>query len=371
MPAEHPPSSATRAFRAGEHLRRAWLNRGPLACLLWPLSLVYAALLQLRRLAYQLGWQHTRRLPVPVVVVGNVVVGGAGKTPTVAGLVEHLRRKGWTPGVISRGHGRSGEECTEVTVDSDSSLVGDEPMLIVRATGAPLVVGRRRYEAGLRLLALHPEVDIIISDDGMQHWALARDLTIVVFDARGVGNGWLLPAGMLREPWPARPWGQGTMLALLNSSDGVRPARLPDMPSHVPAFGALRTLADRSVAPDGRSRPLADFASPPAGMTVRALAGIAQPEAFFAMLQARGVKLDATLPLPDHAPGAQLLEAAQSGFTWLCTEKDAVKLFPVVSRKPGVDVWAVPLMMQASPGFYDAVDAALEGLSSAHGRQTP
>lgn len=347
---------------------RAWQRRGLLACALWPVSWGYGALLALRRLAYRWGWYPSTRLPVPVLVVGNVVVGGAGKTPTVVGLVAHLRARGWTPGVISRGHGRQGEGCHAVTADTDSTTAGDEPALMARATGAPLVVGRDRVAAARWLLQHHPDVDIVLSDDGMQHWALQRDLTVVVFDARGTGNGWLLPAGLLREPWPARPWAGSAMLVLQTQTAG---SGRPLPPHPYPAFAAQRALADTALDPQGQAHAWAATSPAP---TWGALAGIAQPEAFFAMLRARGLHLQHTLALPDHADADTLLRALQGqppDTVWLCTEKDAVKLFPRLAERPGVRVWAVPLEQTLPPDFLDAVDAALSGLSSRHGHQTP
>ena len=362
-------------------LLAAWQRRGPLAALLWPVSRLYAALLGLRRLAYRLGIQRSERLPVPVLVVGNVVVGGAGKTPTVIALLRHLRARGWTPGVISRGYGRQGDGCLEVTAAGSGSEAGDEPLLIARATGAPMVVGRRRAEAGQLLLARHPEVDIVVCDDGMQHWALARDLTVVVFDERGSGNGWLLPAGLLREPWPARPWGdgrsEGELLVLRTARLGV--ALPPLRPAKVGGaiHMARRELSSHAVAADGSQLALSRLAQQPGGLA--ALAGIAQPQRFFEMLAARGLSLQQTLELPDHADGPTLLAALQAaqcpGLVWLCTEKDAVKLWPLLQAHPGMTLWAVPLEQTPEPSFWDELEQALkrlrERLSSRHGRQTP
>ena len=336
-----------------QHLQQAWQRKGWTACLLWPVSLLYRALLAARRWAYRSGWYPTHRLPVPVVVVGNVVVGGAGKTPTVIALVRQLQAWGWQPGVISRGHGRHSAQCRQVHPDSDSAEVGDEPLLLARATTAPLVVGRDRAAAGRALLQAHPEVNVIVSDDGMQHWALARDITLVLFDQRGVGNGWLLPAGMLREPWPAAAWGAGPVLELQTAP--------------------LRRLAAHAVNAQGQHRALLAWAPSNATSPVAALAGIAQPAAFFGMLQAQGLTLSAALPLPDHADAATLLAALSSQpahTVWLCTEKDAVKLFPLLDRETAQRVWAVPLEQTLPGDLLATLRHALEGLSSRHGRET-
>jgi biopolymer transport protein ExbD len=156
-----------------------------------------------RRLAYRRGWRLAHAAPVPVVVVGNLVAGGAGKTPTVIALVQAMRAAGRHPGVVSRGFGRHGEATLAVAADSAATAVGDEPLLIRRRSGAPVWVGRRRIDAARALCAAHPEVDVLVADDGLQHLALARQAEIIVFDERGAGNGRLLPAGPLREPLPA------------------------------------------------------------------------------------------------------------------------------------------------------------------------
>lgn len=342
-----------------------WQHRGWQALALWPLAILYGLLLLVRRSLYRFGVKTSTRLPVPVLVVGNVVVGGAGKTPTVIGLVQHLRERGWNPGIVSRGHGRQGHNCQEVTPDNTGTEVGDEPALIARATRAPMVVGRRRPEAASWLLQKHPEVDIIISDDGMQHWPLARDLTVVVFDERGVGNGWLLPAGMLREPWPCTPWGGGQMLVLRTQSTSKA---LPKLGSPYPSFKAMRRLKAEAFNPTAQHTSLSQLATLPA---IGALAGIAQPQRFFDMLQASGMPLQYELAMPDHADADALLSALQPGVTWLCTEKDAVKLFPLLAQRPDLEVWAVPLEQTPEPAFFQAVDQVLNGLSSHHGRQTP
>lgn len=331
-----------------------WARRGVTARLLWPVSAVYAALVALRRRLYQWGVLRTQRLPVPVIVVGNVVVGGGGKTPTVIALIEHLQARGWRPGVISRGYGRQGGGVLAVQDDTPAPLSGDEPALIRRRTGVPVFVAARRADAGRALLATHPQVNLLLCDDGLQHLALARDLAIAVFDERGVGNGWQLPAGLLREPWPpaaGSPFRPD--LLLQQHRPGARPPNLA-RPADLPGFVAERRLADTAWGPDGTHIPLEELRDRP----VTALAGIARPEAFFAMLRARGLNLTRTCPLPDHAASQDYHALALApGDVLLCTEKDAVKLF--AECPPGVQAWAVPLALSPEPGFWAAIDALL------------
>lgn len=359
-----------------KHLLRAWQRRGPTAWALRPLAALYGALLRLRRWRYQSGHLHSTRLAVPVLVVGNVVVGGTGKTPTVAALVRHVQTQGWRPGIVSRGYGASGgrDAVHAVSLAQPQPHDGDEPRLLARLTGVPVWVGRNRVAAASALLQRHPEVNLIVSDDGMQHWPLARDLTIVVFDERGVGNGWLLPAGLLREPWPAAPWGGGAMLVLRNLRHNATRHAVAPLHSPYPVFVAHRQLANHAINRHGSRQPLQHWAQPPgssAPPALAALAGIAQPEVFFDMLRAQGLVLQHTVALPDHASDAELLSALAPGCTWLCTEKDAVKLFPLLAQRPdAAAVWAVPLQQNPEPGFFAAVDACLEKLSSPHGRQT-
>ena len=181
-------------------MARVWRTRGPVAWALWPISLIYGALVALRRGLYRLRWLRSEHAGVPVIVVGNVIAGGAGKTPVVIALVRHLQAQGWQPGVISRGYGRSTHDCRAVLPDSPAPEVGDEPALIARATRAPVFVAPRRITAARALRAAHPGTDVLVCDDGLQHLALARDLEICVFNSDGVGNGFMLaspPPGVL------------------------------------------------------------------------------------------------------------------------------------------------------------------------------
>lgn len=323
-------------------LQRAWLRRGPLACLLWPVSLLYRAIVALRAALYSAGVQHSRRARVPVVVVGNVVAGGSGKTPVVEAMANHLRERGVRVGIVSRGYGREGTDCREVRPGNDPRLVGDEPLLLSRSCGVPVFVAARRNEAIDALLSRYPETQVVVSDDGLQHLAMARALEICVFDARGTGNGWLLPAGPLREPWP-RP------------VDFV--IKAPAAPG-IEGFDAVRRLETDAVRSDGSSVPLDSLH----GHAVVAVAGIGVPEAFFTMLEAAGLAIAHRVPLPDHADFAGI--ALPRGMV-VCTMKDAVKLW-----RTHPQALAVPLAVDIAPGFWAAFDLALDAkLSSSDGSQ--
>jgi tetraacyldisaccharide 4'-kinase len=327
-------------------LQRAWLRRGPLAWLLLPVSLVYGTVRAVHRELYATGLRRRERLPVPVVVVGNVVAGGAGKTPVVLAILEHLRDRGLRPGVISRGYGRTQADCTEVLPEDEPARVGDEPLLLRRRADAPVFVAPRRADAGRALLQAYPQTQVLVSDDGLQHHALVRDIEICVFDARATGNGWLLPAGPLREPWPRR----------------VDLVLRPDEAAAIPGHAIRRTLAGEAVRADGSRRALASFRGEP----VHALAGIAQPEAFFAMLRAEGLTLARTHPLPDHHDFADARLLPRDA-PLLCTEKDAVKLW---RARP--DAWCVPLQVAIADAFWHAFDRLLDArLSSPHGFPPP
>ena len=329
-------------------LQSAWLRRGALAWLLWPVSLCYGGLAGLRARLYRTGRLKSVQLAVPVVVVGNVVAGGSGKTPVLLALLEHLRSRGIRAGVISRGYGRKSRQCLEVTGTSQPGDVGDEPMLIYRAAAVPVFVARKRADAGCALIAAHPDVQVIVCDDGLQHFALRRDIELCVFDARGVGNGWLLPAGPLREPWPRKV-------------DFVLSAK--EFASGGNCFTVERQLAPLVCNCGGERVQLATLR----GRPLLAVAGIARPASFFAMLRGLGLTLECTFALPDHYDfehNAPLpLDPAS---TVVCTEKDAVKLW---RTRP--DAWAVPLVVRIEAPFWPAFDRQLDAkLSSPHGPQT-
>jgi tetraacyldisaccharide 4'-kinase len=320
-------------------LTRAWLKRGPLARALWPASLLFRALSALRRTGYRLGWLRAERLPVLVIVVGNIFIGGTGKTPLTIWLAQQLRAAGLRPGVISRGHGGAGAAPQEVLADASARVVGDEPLLIAARAHCPVVVGRRRAAAGRHLLALHPEVDVLITDDGLQHYALARDVEIVLFDGRGVGNGWTLPAGPLREA-PARR--RDFTVVNVPVLDPALAAAVGGAPWRMQLAG---THAER-LTDAGERVALADFA----GRRILAAAGIGNPGRFFALLRANGLAFT-ELALPDHHDFLDDPFRTVEADVILVTEKDAVKCRQLENINNDPRLWVVPVSAQ--------IDAAL------------
>nr|WP_295774289.1 tetraacyldisaccharide 4'-kinase [Rhodoferax sp.] len=345
-------------------LLRAWTKRSGVASLLWSISLFFQCLVWLRRQLYDWGIFKTQRVDAVVIVVGNVVAGGAGKTPTVMAVVQHLQTQGHAVGVISRGYGRNNSAaCVEVLKESRPEDVGDEPLLIQRTCRVPVFVGPTRHAAATALLARYPQTQMIVCDDGLQHYALCRDLEICVFDDRGYGNGWLLPAGPLREGWPRKAVARSGQSAdrLLVLHTGINPA----FAGHT----ARRSLAPFAVGQEGARVPLEGLCAPGA-KPLLALAGIAQPESFFAMLHALHLPLSKTLALPDHYHFDSALAIFHEGYQVICTEKDAAKLWPLAP-----DALAVPLVFEPELAFFSALDTALTPLlstklSSAHGHPT-
>ncbi len=341
--------------------------------LLRPLSGLYGLLLGLN------GWfRRTLRadhqtLPVPVLVVGNLVVGGAGKTPTVVAIVQALQRRGHRPGVISRGHGRTSGAADngiqEVLPTTPVERSGDEPVLIQRRCGVPVWVGARRAAVAAALCRAHPEVDVLVSDDGLQHHALLRQAELVVFDERGAGNGLLLPAGPLRQPlpkalavetrvlytagrqtthlsgslaqrsidtaWPLAAWKAG----LITPADPAAQSALDAERAREAREGregreGQEGQAGRTGQP-GSAVPLSTLQ----GQKLLAVAGMAAPEKFFGMLQAAGLDIQ-RMPLPDHH-AYDTLPWPSDTLAVITTEKDAVKLDP--QRMGATAVWVVPL----------------------------
>lgn len=320
-------------------LARQWQHGGWLSALLTPLSALTAWAVARKRAAYLSGAKPRYRAPVPVVVVGNVYVGGTGKTPMVIATVQGLRARGYTPGVVSRGYGVKIGPHARVGVGAlEADRYGDEPALIARATGAPVSVHPKRALAAQALLQAHPEVDVIVSDDGLQHLALDRDIEIVVQDERGVGNGRLLPAGPLREP-ASRLRDVDVVITNIGTPDG-RPASTGDArPRQVRMW--LEPGDTRQIE-GGATRPLSAHVGQP---RVAAAAGIGNPERFFTTLRAAGITLAATLPLPDHHDYTDSPFQALAADTILVTSKDAIKCAALHDPR----LWEVPVQA----GFSD------------------
>ena len=340
------PPATTLSDRAAATLQRSWQARGALSTALLPAAAAFEAISAARRQLFARGLRASTRLPVPVVVVGNLVVGGAGKTPTTIAVVDLLRRRGYAPGVVSRGYGRTGSGVILVGRDASASEVGDEPLLLQRRTGVPVAVGADRVAAGLALLAAHPGVDVIVSDDGLQHLALERDVEVLVFDERGAGNGRLLPAGPLRERLPQALGPR--QIVLYNAAVATTP---------LPGYRAQRSLAGVTPLDEwwAGAAPSRQALESLRDREVLAVAGLARPERYFAMLRDEGLHI-VEQPRGDHADFTALPWPAATGDVVL-TEKDAVKLAP--TRSLGTRVWVARLDFVPEPGFGSALLAML------------
>ena len=339
-------------------LTRAWLKRGPLACALWPVSLLFGALGSVRRGLYRANILTSARLPVPVVVVGNIFIGGTGKTPLTIWLVQALREAGMQPGVISRGHGSADRSPRAVTAASTPQQVGDEPLLIFQHGGCPVMVGRDRAQAGRALLAAHPEVDVIVTDDGLQHYALQRDVEIVLFDGRGTGNGWLLPAGPLREP-PRRR----RDVTVINAAD-ISPALASCVAPKNGLVVQMRLAGDAAERLVNRAERLPLAALAQGGQRIVAAAGIGNPQRFFAMLRGAGLRF-AELPLPDHHDFLDQPFAALDTDVILITEKDAVKCAQIEHLKDDPRLWVVPVSAHIDGALAQQIVEKCRGRSTA------
>ena len=304
-----------------------WYRRGAVAWLLWPASLVFLIGVCSRRVLYALRLFKSAHPGIPVIVVGNLTVGGSGKTPLVIWIAEFLKSKGWSPAIISRGYGVKVDAPRAATVASDAAEVGDEPILLARRGGCPVWIGPDRVQVAATLRAQHPDVNVLVLDDGLQHYRMRRDVEIAVVDARGFGNGFLLPAGPLRE----------TRLRL-KTVDAVV--------SHGSAVPGYAMQLEGDVAhrmTDARERQaLKSFA----GRKVHAVAGIGDPNRFFLHLGKAGIKV-MPHPFPDHHRfSPRELEFGDEAPVML-TEKDAVKLRG--AARP--NWWVLPVSAQLDPAF--------------------
>ncbi len=323
-----------------ERLLQAWYAGHPWLVLLRPLEWLYRRVVVRRRAAFLAGQGEIYRAPVPVIVVGNITLGGTGKTPMILWLIEHCRARGWRVGVVSRGYGAQPPGFPwRVQADQTAAQAGDEPLLIVQRTGVPLVIDPDRGRA-VRALLEGNQLDLVLCDDGLQHYRLARDLELVLVDAaRGLGNGRCLPAGPLREP-----------AERLHDSDAL-------------IFNGATADADGHFAMQLRPAALVNLASGvrtglehfPAGQALHALAGIGNPQRFFNTLEALDWQPQAHA-FADHAHYSAEQLKFEPALPLVMTEKDAVKCRSFA----GPDWWYLAVEAQMSPAFEAWLDARLQ-----------
>ena len=345
-----------RSKRTAERLlTAAWQARGALAIALLPLALVFALLAALRRGLFRVGLRQSTPVGVPVVVVGNIVAGGVGKTPLVIHLCHQLAARGRTPGVVARGYGASAAPSVPLLVQTDTpaSVCGDEPLLVRRRTGVPVCVSPNRVAAAQALRAAHPEVDVIVSDDGLQHLALARDVEIVLFDARGIMNGWPLPAGPLREPV--------SRLARVDAIVGNGCAVSPRLCFGWPVFRMDVAPGDLYPLAGGQPLSAAAFIERFAGQRIHAVAGIGDPQRFFDLLSSLGI---AAVPhaFGDHHAYTDA-DLALPADVIVATEKDAVKFSNNV--RASAPVWVLPIDARLTPDLAALVLEKMDGRPTA------
>lgn len=329
---------------AARALPDLWRSRGVGAWLLWPLSLLYRFVATLRRQLFRLGVMRSDRLPVPVVVVGNIIAGGAGKTPLTLYLARELRSLGRRPLIVSRGYGGSAVGAHAVAIADDAAVCGDEALLLAQRSGVPVWVGRRRADAARAALKVHPECDVVLCDDGLQHYALARDIEIAVLDRRGLMNGFHLPAGPLREP-PSRLC-EVDAVVLNGTTVGAPPsARTFRMTLRGDVLHRL-DRPDEQTAAGGLS-----------GLRLHAVAGIGEPARFFDHLRSLGLSF-VEHPFADHHAYSAPDLAFPECDAILLTEKDAVKCHGL-SDTP---VWVLPVEAHLDPDLAGHVAARLAEL---------
>ena len=329
-------------------LQQQWRGTTVWQALLTPLSWLFAMLSGGRRLLYRLGVLSSQKLPVPVIVVGNISVGGTGKTPLVIWLAEQLASHGWRPGIISRGYGGHATIIQAVNKNGDARVTGDEPLLLAQRLPYPVWIGASRAAAGQALLAAHPDTDILISDDGLQHLGLVRDYEIAVVDARcGFGNGRLLPAGPLREAVSRL----ARLDAIVINQTGTPHLDMPVLPGSYAMrltgsfFYNLKQPQQQAIANDFQQ------------LTIHAVAGIGNPQRFFEQLTALGMDI-----IPHAFADHHQFQANELNFAGIIimTEKDAVKCLHFATEQ----MWVWPVHAQLDP---ELIPHLLAKLGNHHG----
>jgi len=323
-----------------QQLPKYWRNRNAITYLLWPFEVIYQIAWYLRQVAIRLGFIRQHRVNATVIVVGNVVAGGGGKTPLTMAIVQRLVTQGFKVGVVSRGYGRAHATLQIVNAHSLASEVGDEPLMIFQKCHVPVVVGAQRVEAARHLLHQFPSVNVLVCDDGLQHIALQRDIEICAMDATGLGNGHMLPAGPLREPWPRH------VDLLLHTHQRTL----------TEGFESRRELSAFALTSQGEKMPVADLKLKP----VEVVSGIAKPEAFLAMLAQGQFQIRHSSALPDH-DRFESWKPLHPELRLLCTEKDAVKLWTSFPQ-----ALAMPLVFEPETAFWQAFDQLFQSRHRYH-----
>lgn len=325
---------------ASERVTEAWFSGARWLWLLWPLSIVYALVIWIRRRLYFSGIKSIEESSVPVVVVGNIVAGGAGKSPLVAYLVRHLQELGYAPGVVSRGYGADvrADEVVEVRENSRAKDVGDEPLMLKRQLACPVVVAPRRAQGVQKLAELG--CNLVVADDGLQHYAMARDIEICVVDAkRRWGNGRLLPSGPLREPLSRLS--EADYIVLNGHADSFQnPVNAPEPVSMTLAPQPLKSLSSDATQTLESMR----------ARQVVAVAGIGNPERFFGLLELKGLDIE-RLVFEDHHIYQPSDFANIKNKTIIMTEKDAVKCYSYDLE----DAWYLPVEARLSDNLAERI----------------
>ncbi|QWD96868.1 tetraacyldisaccharide 4'-kinase [Polynucleobacter sp. MG-6-Vaara-E2] len=340
-----------------------WERRGPTSFVLWPLSWLYGLILRIRKLIHDLDLSKVKPIPIPIIIVGNIRVGGTGKTPIVIALAQQLSQLGWKPGIISRGYGATSQIApVQVKCDSDPSMVGDEPVLIAKRTADqfPIWVFPKRQQSIKALLKHSPEVNVIISDDGLQHRGLirwparegGRDVEFVVRDDRGEGNRFLLPAGPLREP--AARERDATLFTGTpkNQKSGI----LDEYFLGRRSFNLASRLGNPyQLTNSSNTQSFEQITEQFLPKNITTIAGLGNPKRFFDDLAKHGV-IGKQIPLPDHAAYTPEFFAAIKAQCILITEKDAVKCVGISDER----IWVVPMSLRLPDNLMDWLQSILQ-----------
>lgn len=327
---------------AAQLIQDAWNSQAKWLIVLRPLSWLYRSGFLLNKGLYKAGLKQSYKAPVPVMVIGNITVGGSGKTPLLIHLVKYLQNKKLRVGVISRGYGGKGPFPAYVGLEIDAEMAGDEPALIVQSTGVPMAVGPNRQKSIELLLSKHA-LDLIICDDGLQHWALERQIEWIVLDNnRGLGNEKMLPEGFLREP-----------KSRLQGATVIEHAAQPKLPMNMHLAQAAPYLLNEGMQKTFDAH--ADF---------YAVAGIGFPQRFYNTLESMGVHQFQGHEFPDHHEYEIEDLQFEDGNPIITTEKDAVKILPLLRQNPDFqrEIWVVPVDAVLSPACYETLHQQLKQL---------